>query len=113
MTDQKITKPVLNEKRNSNRIEVGSPTCVISHGQSETIHCLTCNISEGGIKILTDKELTHDRYNIIMANQKFPVRVIYKEKTLDDQFIYGMKFTKPISVMLTKEIVLNLNKVKV
>jgi hypothetical protein len=102
----------INEKRNSNRVPIDSQTFLISFGQKEKINCLTCNVSEGGISILTDRELSYDRYNIIMANQKFPVRIIYKEQISELQFIYGMKFTRPISMMLTNEIVFNLNKKK-
>jgi hypothetical protein len=104
------TTEKINDKRNFNRQILDTETCIMPVGQSERVNCLTCNISEGGIKIVTDKKLLSEKFNIIMVNQKFPVRIIYMEFMEDKKYVYGMKFTKPISLKLKEEIILNLNK---
>lgn len=100
----------IREKRNFSRDSINSEVYIVAIGDIDKTSCLTCDISEGGIKIVTGKELQGDRFNIVMANQKFPIRVIYREMVEENKFLYGMKFTKPISLLLKKEIIVNLNK---
>ena len=102
------------EKRSFLRENISSETKIVSIGKNnegdvQDIHCLTCNISEGGISIITDTELFFDKYNIIMANQKFPVKVVYRQVIENGRCQTGLMFTRPISDMLKKEIIRNLN----
>lgn len=76
------------------------------------IDCRICDISEGGIKVIAERQLGQEKYNIIMANQKFPLRVVYSETLSDHEYLCGLQFVNQLSPLLKQEIIRNLDKTR-
>ena len=68
----------------------------------ERVLCATYDLSEGGVRVVTNTELKSGKYTVYLGKYKVPAKIIYKEKrpasfTEGEIFYYGMQFIKPIS----------------
>lgn len=76
----------------------------------ERVLCATYDLSEGGVRIVSNIELKSNKYTIYLGKYKVPARVVYKEKrpasfAEGDIFYYGMQFLKPISKEVKKKLI--------
>jgi len=88
---------------------------VHSQNGKTRVKCASFDISEGGIKVVTNVELKENAYVICIDNFKFNAHLMYEEarkSTMMDQHAYyhGFRFDKPVSLEIVRKLLKNAEK---
>jgi hypothetical protein len=100
------------ENRKHKREIVHLATVMVGIERKDKVKCATFDISEGGVKVLTDSELLSSNYEIKLGKMKIFGKVVYKEKRASQimenpSFYYGFKFVKPITGDMKNQMILS------
>ncbi|MDH4262751.1 MAG: PilZ domain-containing protein [Spirochaetia bacterium] len=90
------------EKRKFRREIFNYKVELLSHNSKNKIKCASFDLSEGGIRVVTNVELKDQAYTVYIDNYKFNAHLVFEEarkSTMMDQYAYyhGLRFEKPIT----------------
>ncbi|MES0492155.1 MAG: PilZ domain-containing protein [Leptospirales bacterium] len=104
------------EKRRYVRAKYHASGYIVDNSKKIKVVCATFDISEGGMRIITDRELNGAKYEIVLGKNKFSGNIKFKEKRSSammdkSAYYYGFQFAKPISGDMKKKLMALAGKV--
>ena len=98
------------EKRQHTRTKYHATGYIYDVLKKTKVVCATFDLSEGGLRFITDRELNGAKYEIIIGKNKFSGKIIFKERRSSammdkSAYYYGFQFTKPISSNLKLKLI--------
>lgn len=93
---------VKKNSRRHKRVKFHMRTEIRGVDDKERVKCATFDLSEGGLRIITDSRLKSKKYEIVMGRKKFNAKVVHEERKESSLmgsvvYYYGMQFIKPIT----------------
>ncbi len=103
-------KTIQKNQRRYSRIKFHMRTEIRGAEEKDRVKCATFDLSEGGIRVISDHRLKSKKYEIHLGKHKFMARVVHLEKKesslmSSEVFYYGMQFMKPISAETKSQLV--------
>ncbi|MDH4200374.1 MAG: PilZ domain-containing protein [Spirochaetia bacterium] len=98
---------VKKDKRKYKRIIFNCPIELVSTKNREQIKGASYDLSDGGIRIVTNRELNDPEYLVVIGNKKIPAKLIYEEKRNSSMlnqtaYYHGLAFQKLINPEIRK-----------
>lgn len=104
------------EKRRYVRAKYHASGYIYDVANKAKIVCATFDISEGGLRLITDRVLNGSKYEVLLGKNKFSGKIIFKERRSSammdkSAYYYGFQFAKPISSDIKKKLIIMAGKV--